>query len=88
MLGNTITNFEETPKNIHSTLSSTTMGVCDPLIFSLIPKGDVKFTKKDIFPKLIKEKSLTGFMIRGPWFNIHTEEDVKQLENYLKGVTE
>ena len=89
MLGSQITNFEEEPEEIKSTLASTTMGICDPAIFNYIPKGNLKYTKKDLFPRLINENKLNGFMIRGPWFNIHDESDIKKLEKFLKtkGVT-
>ncbi|MFQ5474374.1 MAG: sugar phosphate nucleotidyltransferase [Candidatus Nanoarchaeia archaeon] len=84
MLGNQITNFEETPVNIKSTLASTTIGICDPSIFDYIPNGNIRYTKNELFPCLIKDKQMNGFIIKGPWFNVHEMSDVRLLEKHLK----
>lgn len=89
MNGAQINSYEENPKDPKSTLASTTIAMCDPSIFNFIPKGDIKVKKQSIFDKLIQQNTLNGFIISGPWFNVHENQDVRDMEKYIeKSVTE
>ncbi len=56
-----------------------------PNIFEYIPAGKIKYTiETDIIQALINERRALGYLVSGDWFNIHTKNDLQQVEDYLK----
>ena len=52
--------------------------VLTPRIFDYIPKGQTVSIEREVFPKLVKEKKLYGYVFDGLWI------DIGKLEDYLK----
>lgn len=85
MAGDKIVNYEEKPKKPKTFLASAFIGMYNPKIFEYIPKGNVKWVlQTDVFPKLIKNNELYGCIISGVAINVHTQEDIKKAEEYIK----
>jgi NDP-sugar pyrophosphorylase family protein len=83
MAGDQIVGYEEKPRNPKTFLTSAFIGMYNPKIFDYIPRGDVKWVlQTDLFPQLLKENLLFGYMITGYSVNIHSEEDISKLINY------
>lgn len=84
MVGNMIVKHEEGKKG-KKNLISAFAAVCNKQIFDYIPKGDVRWElQKDIYPKLIKQNYISGYLLNTSIFNIHSEQDIQRLKKYLK----
>lgn len=85
MQGERIVGYEERPKSPKTFLASTSIGVYEPQIFSYIPRGDIHWIMQtDIFPQLIKNNALYGYIISGPRFNVHKTEDISRIAKVLQ----
>ncbi len=86
MQGNKIISYEEKPKSPKTFLTALFIGMYSPEIFSLIPKGDVRWViQKDIFPKIISEKEINGWIITGTSINIESIEDISFIKLAISG---
>ncbi len=84
MIGSRIVKHEE-KKTGKKTLISAFAAVCDKHIFDFIPKGKIRWgLQKEVYPKLIDRRAMSGYIIDTPIFNIHSEKDIKRLRKYLK----
>ncbi|MBN2101778.1 MAG: ribbon-helix-helix protein, CopG family [Candidatus Aenigmarchaeota archaeon] len=85
MAGDKIINYEEKPNNPKTFLTALFIGIYSPEIFDYIPKGDLKWIlQRDIFPKIIHEKDLNGYIISGISVNIDSKKDIQIIKNLLK----
>jgi len=85
MIGNKIISYDEKPKKPETFLTATFIGMYDPLVFSYIPRGDVKCTlQTDVFPKLIKDDVLYGCIVPGFYINIKTKGDIREVKKFAK----
>jgi glucose-1-phosphate thymidylyltransferase len=81
MAGDRIVGYEEKPKNPKTFLTSAFIGMYSPRIFDYIPRGDVRWIlQTDIFPQLITENGLSGYVITGYSANIHTADDIRKIK--------
>ncbi len=84
MIGNNIVKHEEKMRG-KKNLISAFAAVCDKQIFNYIPRGDIRWElQRDVYPKLIKQNYISGYLLNNPIFNIHSEQDLKRLKKYLK----
>jgi len=84
MSGNQIIGHEE-GKNPNRNLMSAFAAVCDKKIFEFIPRGSVKWTlQEDVYPKIIKNGGMFGYITEYPMFNIHAKKDLLELKSYLE----
>ncbi len=81
--GPRIVEFYEKPpkKEIKSYLVNTGIFVFEPEIFDYIKDLDCSL-EKEVFPRIIAEKKLFGYLFAGKWFDIGVPE------NYLKALKE
>lgn len=81
MKGNIITKFSEKAKLIPPThLINAGVYLLEPEVCDLVTHK-IASMENDVFPKLVKEKSLFGYSFNGEWIHLHNEEDYK---NFLK----
>ncbi len=84
MIGSTIIEHKEKLEG-KKNLISAFAGACYKQIFDYIPKGEVKWVlQENVYPKLIKEGKMYGYLLNTQIFNIHTEQDIIKLRNYLR----
>ncbi len=84
MEGPLITSHEEKPEHPTSHLIKTFITIFSPEIFEYIPTGSMKYSlENDVIPNLINERKCFGYLVSGDWFNIHDNNDYKQLQEYL-----
>ena len=84
MSGNQIIGHEE-GKNPNRNLMSTFAAVCDKKIFEFIPKGSLKWTlQEDVYPKIIKNGGMFGYITEYPMFNIHSKKELVELKRYIE----
>ncbi len=79
--GNKIVKFTEKPekgKRI-SHLINAGLFICDPQILNYIPKKGYSMLEKDVFPKLVEEGRLYGYLFEGQWFDVSTPEIYKEV---------
>jgi len=85
MSENQIIGYEEKPRRPKTFLTSAFIGMYDPGIFDYIPKGDMKWVlQTNVFPKLIEEEKLYGYIISGTSVNIHSLNDLKRAEKVIQ----
>ncbi|NOX71362.1 MAG: ribbon-helix-helix protein, CopG family [Candidatus Micrarchaeota archaeon] len=85
MAGEKITSYEERPKKPRTFLTALFIGMYSPDIFDYIPRGDVKWVlQSDVFPKLIQEGELNGYLISGVDVNIEKDDDIRIIRSLLK----
>ena len=53
--------------------------ICDPQILNYIPKKGYSMLEKDVFPKLVEEGRLYGYLFEGQWFDVSTPEIYKEV---------
>lgn len=70
--------------DVNRSLISAFAAVCDKRIFEYIPKGNVRWTlQEDVFPKLIKNRGMYGYIVEQPLFNVHSKTDLLCIKKYL-----
>ncbi|MCH7492904.1 NDP-sugar synthase [Patescibacteria group bacterium] len=76
MHGNRIAKFQEKPDNKKgvSHLINAGLFAFTPEIFKYVPKTGYSMLEKDVFPKLIKENKLYGYLFEGQWYDVGTPE--------------
>jgi NDP-sugar pyrophosphorylase family protein len=85
MQGSLITSHIEQPEKPTTHLIKTLIAMFSPDIFEYIPAGKIKYTiETDVIQALINERRALGYLVSGDWFNIHTQDDLQQVENYLR----
>ncbi len=85
MRGPRIISHEEHPKNPRSHLVGTLIAVLSPEIFHRIIPGKVNYSlQEDIFPQLIQDRTLYGYLIAGNWVNLHSEHDLEHVRDLRK----
>jgi NDP-sugar pyrophosphorylase family protein len=79
--GNAVVAFSEKPKKDKSSSHLINAGVyvCDPEIFDYLPATGECSLEKDIFPQLIQEHKLGGYMFDGMWYDVGTPEIYEQV---------
>jgi NDP-sugar pyrophosphorylase family protein len=84
MLGSQIVHHAE-GRAQNKKLASAFAAVCDKKIFSYIPKGTVSWVlQEDVYPKLIKDGGMFGYITEQPLFNVHDEKDLAKIKIHLK----
>ena len=70
--GERIVGFEEKPKEKEGVSRVISAGIfcLSPEIFNYIPKGKSASIEKDVFPRLIREEKIAGYMFEGKWCNV------------------
>jgi mannose-1-phosphate guanylyltransferase len=84
-VNNRVHRFREKPSSgeIFSNLASTGIYMCDPEIFSYIPKERSDFAK-DLFPKLLSSHDpMSAWMARGHWNDIGNATAYRQASRWL-----
>ena len=82
MAGDLIVGYEERPSRPKTFLTSTFIGMYDPGVFELIPKGNVRWVlQTNLFRSLISEGKLYGCILPGTYFNVHSADDVRRISN-------
>lgn len=80
--GNKITDFEESPKEPKTHLTSVFTGIMKMGIFDYIPNGEVFCSlQQDVFPRLAAEGKLVGYPVPGDWVNVHSKEDIEKINS-------
>ncbi len=79
--GNQIINFNEKSSKAKNGLVNAGIFLIEPNIFQLIPKNGFSMLEKDVFPKLVKQEKLFGYIFDGNWFDIR---DMNSYELALK----
>lgn len=78
--GNVITKYIEKPKNAETHLTSMMIGFAEPEIFESVPEGKITWSlQENVFAALAKRGRLIGYVFSGNWKNIHSKEDVYEL---------
>ncbi|MBI4032083.1 nucleotidyltransferase family protein [Candidatus Berkelbacteria bacterium] len=74
--GTSIVDFLEKPQTDPgvSRLINAGIYVLDPAVLSLIPAKGTSYLEQDVFPKLVAQQELTGYVFEGLWFDISTPE--------------
>ncbi len=77
--GSKIHSFLEKPDHRKDLSKIINVGVyiCEPNIFDYITPH-AKRLEKDVFPKLVEERKLTGYIFAGQWFDVGNPESYKQ----------
>jgi len=84
MVGLRIVKHEEGKRDVKN-LISTFAAACNKQIFNYIPKGEIRWElQRDVYPKLIKQDNMCGYLLNTPIFNIHSNHDIQRLKRYLK----
>lgn len=80
LAGNKIVDFQEKAGSGPeiSRLINAGIYIINPKIIELIPEKKISYLEKDILPKLIKDKKLSGYVFDGRWFDISTPEVYEQ----------
>lgn len=75
MRGEKIVGFTEKPqeKSEVSRVISSGIFCLSPEIFEYIPDKKLASLEKDVFPKLVKEGKLAGYMFEGKWCNVRNQ---------------
>jgi len=84
-VNNRVHRFREKPSSgeIFSNLASTGIYMCDPEIFSYIPKERFDFAK-DLFPRLLSSHDpISAWMARGHWNDIGNATAYRQASRWL-----
>ena len=72
---------EEVEKN---TMHGTGIYLFEPSVLNYIGKELRKFDLGNLTTLLIDDKQINGYMVHGYWFNIHTNDDVREANQFLK----
>ena len=75
MQGGESVGFKQKPKKSSSYLVWTGIMVCEPEVLFY----DFESVENQLIPKLISMDSVGGFMFTGIWKNVHSKQDVKEL---------
>lgn len=84
--GNRIAEFLEKPQNAESNLIHSGLSIWEKEALDYIEE-DKEFSmfEKDVFPKIVQEKKLLGYVFSGQWFDIGTperyEKAIKEWQN-------
>ena len=68
--GSSIVDFTEKPPKAESHLVNAGIAVCEPSIFSFIPKNSKSSFERDLLPALAKKGKLFGYAYSGNWFDV------------------
>jgi mannose-1-phosphate guanylyltransferase len=82
---NRITDFIEKPPagTAPSNLINAGAYVLDPKVFKYIPHGHTMSIEREVFPKLVKENELYGYVHKGLWTDIGKPEDYLELNRIM-----
>ncbi len=82
--GNKIKEFEHYKEKKHSKSGLVWSGtyMAEPEFFDYIKEKDSS-TELNVVPKILKNDLLYGYIFSGYWFNIHTENDLKEVKKAL-----
>lgn len=84
MIGSRIVEHEENNSG-KKNLVSAFAAVCERKIFDYIPVGEIRWIlQNDVYPRIIKEELMSGYLLNTTFYNISTEQDIKDLRKYLK----
>ncbi len=77
--GSRITAFSEKPikRKIDSYVVNAGIFVFDPVIFKFLKKNIISL-EKEVFPQLVSEKKIYGYLFSGKWFDIGTPQAYAQ----------
>lgn len=85
MSGARITDFSEKPANSQSNLINAGVAICEPAIFSFMPKRSGASFERDLLPTLAKKGKLFGYVYSGPWFDVGKPNGLVAARNYFAG---
>lgn len=84
MTGTKVTEFIERPTQTESHLANAGLFVCEPNVLNYI-KTVPATLEKDVFPRIVADGKLYGYVYSGAWFHIKTNKDVENADaNFLK----
>lgn len=84
-IDNRIKGFFEKPASgkVPSNLINAGTYVLNPRIFKYIPEGRTVSIEREVFPKLVEEHELYGYVHHGLWTDIGKPEDYKELNRTM-----
>lgn len=83
--GNKIQSFSEKPKHASSLLINSGMYIIEPSVLDYIPPGFCSL-EKEVFPRIAREKKLSGYPFSGQWVDTGTIEKYEMALKEWKGV--
>ena len=87
MDGSLVVSHVEHPDNPRTHLVGTLIACLSPRIFDYIPPGNAYWSlQEDIFPRLIEEEGLFGYLVPGNWVNVHTKKDLSLAQRLFKEI--
>ena len=77
--GSKVYSFLEKPDHRKDLSKIINVGIyiCEPRIFDYV-SASAKRLEKDVFPKLVEQHKLTGYIFAGQWFDVGNPESYKQ----------
>jgi NDP-sugar pyrophosphorylase family protein len=75
MQGGSVVGFKQKSKTSDNYLVWTGIMICEPEVLYY----DFTSVEKELIPKLISTHTLGGFVFTGNWKNVHSKDDVKEL---------
>ncbi|GEM_PF-1644339 len=80
MKGIDVVSYEERVSKADVILRSTGICIFEPQVFNYLGAvgGKKRMDLGDLISLLAKDKQVNGYIINGKWFNIHTNEDVRE----------
>lgn len=84
--GNRITSFIEKPKKPGlSHLVNAGIFILEPEVLNHIPTKKFSRLETDVFPKLVKEDKVAGYIFEGQWFDVGTPKTYERAIKEWKG---
>ncbi len=80
-----ITDFSEKPTSSVSHLVNAGVAVCEPAIFSFLPKKIPCSFEHDLLPALARKRKLFGYVYSGPWFDVGKPHGLQEARTYFAG---
>lgn len=81
--GSKVVDFAEKPPHAHSHLVNAGVAICEPEIFSFIPKTSKMSFEKELLPLLAKKGKLFGYAYSGKWFDVGQPGAVEDAKKYF-----
>lgn len=81
--GSKIVDFTEKPSRAQSHLVNAGVAVCEPEVFSFIPKNSRMSFEKELLPLLARKGKLFGYAYSGKWFDVGRPGSLEEARKYF-----
>lgn len=71
------------PGEVFSNLASTGIYVVDPEVLDMIPDGEKYDFAKDLFPRLLEQHSMKGWLVQGEWSDVGRPSSYRSAVKWL-----